>query len=90
MSGRNFAFIVSNGAEVPKDPRVRRFIRKQAMYDVGIARRERNQSLKILGPGTDEETASNEAETVLQRPDGGYVIVAFSLPFIHIIKEHFV
>jgi len=37
----SFPFIVSNGPRVPKDPAVRTLIRKQAMRDVGMARKKK-------------------------------------------------
>lgn len=39
----DFPFIVSNGPKVPKDPALRTLIRKQAMKDVGIARKKRGR-----------------------------------------------
>jgi hypothetical protein len=41
MAGSGFTFIVSSGPKVPKDPALRTLIRKQAMKDVGIARKKR-------------------------------------------------
>jgi hypothetical protein len=41
MADNGFTFIVSNGPKVPKDPALRTLIRKQAMKDVGIARKKR-------------------------------------------------
>jgi len=41
MADSDFPFIVSSGPRVPKDPALRTLIRKQAMKDVGIARKKR-------------------------------------------------
>lgn len=41
MADKSFRFIVSDGPRVPEDPALRTLIRKQAMKDVGIARRKR-------------------------------------------------
>jgi hypothetical protein len=41
MADSGFTFIVSSGPKVPKDPALRTLIRKQAMKDVGIARKKR-------------------------------------------------
>lgn len=40
----DFPFIVSSGPKVPKDPALRTLIRKQAMKDVGIARKKRGRA----------------------------------------------
>jgi len=37
----NFHFVLQSGAKVPKDPAVRTMIRKQAMKDIGLARRRK-------------------------------------------------
>ena len=55
MAGTSFHFIVSDGPEVPKDPGVRTLIRKQAMKDVGIARK-RNRK----GRGSPQEMTRKE------------------------------
>jgi hypothetical protein len=41
MAGTSFHFINATGPKVPKDPALRTLIRKQAMKDVGIARKKR-------------------------------------------------
>jgi hypothetical protein len=41
MADSGLTFIVSSGPRVPKDPALRTLIRKQAMKDVGIARKKR-------------------------------------------------
>lgn len=40
MAEKNFPFVILDGPKV-KDPQVRRMIRKQAMKDVGEARKQR-------------------------------------------------
>ncbi|KAK3075801.1 hypothetical protein LTS18_013984, partial [Coniosporium uncinatum] len=39
-----FHFILQSGAKVPKDPAVRTMIRKQAMKDIGLARRRKGNN----------------------------------------------
>lgn len=41
MADNGLTFIVSSGPKVPKDPALRTLIRKQAMKDVGLARKKR-------------------------------------------------
>lgn len=46
MPSSNFPFIVSNGPKLQHDPSVRTMIRKQAMKDVGNARRQRRKGAR--------------------------------------------
>ncbi|KAM0723905.1 hypothetical protein Q7P37_000895 [Cladosporium fusiforme] len=61
----DFPFIVSNGPKVPKDPALRTLIRKQAMRDVGIARKKRGranpcpQAVRNDTPRVQEETSDS-------------------------------
>lgn len=47
MTATNFPFIVSNGPKLQNDPSIRATIRKQAMKDVGNARRRRGGSTRL-------------------------------------------
>jgi hypothetical protein len=69
MADGGFTFIVSSGPKVPKDPALRTLIRKQAMKDVGIARKKRggygrvNLRQKLVAGHTDTQIQPSE-ETV--------------------------
>jgi len=47
MTDSSFQFVVSNGPQLSKDPAVRTLIRKQAMKDVGMARRKKGNYGRI-------------------------------------------
>lgn len=69
MANSDFPFIVSNGPKVPKDPALRTLIRKQAMKDVGIARKKRGRTTRNQqpvsrdNPRVQEETSSSYTTT---------------------------
>lgn len=58
----SFPFIVSSGPRVPKDPAVRTLIRKQAMKDVGMARKRKGNygRINLRQPPAFEETDVQE------------------------------
>jgi hypothetical protein len=66
MADNEFTFIVSSGPRVPKDPALRTLIRKQAMKDVGIARKKRggygrvNLRQKVVDGPTDAHIRPSE------------------------------
>ena len=66
MADNNFTFITSSGPKVPKDPALRTLIRKQAMRDVGIARKKRggygqvNLRQKLVHGHTDTQIRPSE------------------------------
>jgi hypothetical protein len=72
MADSGFTFIPSNGPRVPNDPALRTLIRKQAMKDVGIARKKRggygrvNLRQKLVDTNTDTPMRPSEelVETV--------------------------
>lgn len=47
MTANSFPFIVSSGPKLQNDPNIRAVIRKQAMKDVGNARRKRGSSGRV-------------------------------------------
>ena len=47
MTSNSFPFIVSNGPKLQNDPSIRAVIRKQAMKDVGNARRKRIKADRV-------------------------------------------
>lgn len=63
MADNSFHFINTTGPRVPKDPAVRTLIRKQAMKDVGLARKKRGGygrvNLRQTPSGADDTSALN-------------------------------
>ncbi|KAK0936027.1 hypothetical protein LTR29_012399 [Friedmanniomyces endolithicus] len=59
-------FIVSNGPKVPKEARTT--IRKQAMRDVGNARKKRNGNGRVIMPQISQHASAAESASVSYRP----------------------
>lgn len=59
MADSSFHFINATGPKVPKDPALRTLIRKQAMKDVGIARKKRGGygRVNLRQPPSDANTS---------------------------------
>lgn len=83
MADTSFPFIVSSGPKVPRDPALRTLIRKQAMKDVGIARKKRGGygRVNLRQHPTEEDTnAQKEASTSSSSTDSSTTSSAKSTP----------
>lgn len=86
MADNSFQFIVSSGPKVPKDPALRTLIRKQAMKDVGIARKKRggygraNLRQKLVDERTDTQNRPSEEldETITDHDNSDAIPTSYS------------